>query len=78
VVPHAVRLRASSKQRRICARGEEGGALRFMRALADAFLALLGGATFVEASAAGNFVALEEVANASIATTFFWAPRVNV
>jgi len=58
--------------------GEEGSALRFMGALADALLALLGGATFVEASAAGNFVALEEVANASIATTFFWSARVNI
>jgi hypothetical protein len=46
----------------------------FFGALVDAFLALL---TFVEAGAAGDFVALEEIANAPIATTFFWGPWVN-
>jgi hypothetical protein len=35
----------------------------FFGALVDAFLALL---TFVEAGAAGDFVALEEIANAPI------------
>ena len=46
--------------------------IRFMRALAGAVLALLSGATLVEAGTAGFLVALEEVANSRITTTFFW------
>ena len=46
--------------------------VRFMTALADTLLALLGGAAFVEAAPAGRLVALEEVASAQCARFFFW------
>jgi len=51
--------------------GARGVCIRFGRALADAFLALLSGSTLVEAGTAGDLVAQEEVANAWITTTFF-------
>ena len=52
--------------------------IRFTRALADAVLALLRGATFVEADSARGLVALEEVANARIATIFFWVAAAEI
>ena len=52
--------------------------VRFTRALADAVLALLSFATFVEAESARGLVGLEEVANARIATILFWVAAAEI